>query len=91
MASYITLDDCLQPLPPTLTNDIDFLMRFENIDNDFKEVCKRLDIKPENLPIRNKSIRKHYSVYYDDELIQMVEKKFYLEISVGGYQFKKEH
>jgi len=90
MAAFISLGISSQDQAPSLSKDIDFLMRLETIDTDFKEVCRRLDIEPEPLPVRNKSTRQHYSVYYDDELIEMVAKKFYWEISFAGYQFGKD-
>jgi len=72
-----------------LDADIDFLMRFEHLESDFKIVCEKLDIPFSPLPKRNASERKHYSVYYDDELIEMVGQKFHEEIQYGLYEFQK--
>jgi len=68
--------------------DIDFLIRFECIENDFKGVCEKLQIPFSCLPKRNISKRTHYSEYYDEELIEMVRDKFEEEIKLGNYVFE---
>lgn len=72
----------------TLVDDIDFLIRFENMDNDFKLVCEKLGIPYSPLPKRNSSNRKHYSNYYDDELKEAVCQKFIEEITFCNYEFE---
>jgi hypothetical protein len=71
-----------------LDSEIDFLIKFENIDEDFKLVCENLDFPYSPLPKRNKSLRKHYSYYYDEELKEIVRAKFIEEIIYGNYEFK---
>jgi len=71
-----------------LDSDIDFLIRFENIDDDFELLCEKLDIPYSSLPKRNKSNRNHYSHYYDEELKEIVRTKFIDEITYGNYDFK---
>jgi hypothetical protein len=79
---------CL-PGAPTLSHDLDFLMRFEQIDQDFAEVCRRLDLPPRPLPRYNRSVRQHYSHYYDDELEALVGEMFREEIEFAGYRFER--
>jgi hypothetical protein len=71
-----------------LDADVDFIMKFEYLDDDFKLVCKRLEIPYFPLPKRNVSVRVHYSRYYDDELREIVRKKFVEEIEFGNYSFE---
>lgn len=71
-----------------LGEDIDFLIRFEHLGEDFESVCKRIGIPYTPLPRRNSSTRSHYSTYYDDELKEMVQKKFAEEIVIGNYRFE---
>ena len=71
-----------------LDRDIDFFLRFERLDHDFKVVCEKLDIPHSPLPQRNVSARTHYSKYYDDELKEIVRKKFVEEIEFGNYSFE---
>lgn len=68
--------------------DINFLIRFEHLNDDFILVCKKLGIAHNKLPVRNKSPRAHYSKYYDDELKTLVGEKFHEEISIGNYTFE---
>jgi hypothetical protein len=79
---------CL-PGAPTLSHDLDFLMRFEQLDEHFAEVCRRLDIPARPLPKYNRSTREHYSRYYDDELEALVGEQFREEIDFGGYRFER--
>jgi hypothetical protein len=73
--------------PPKLEQDIDFLMRFESLEQDFKKVCEMIAIPYETLPIRNQSERQHYTTYFDEELKDIVYQKFREEIEFGGYDF----
>ena len=75
------------PCHKKINADIDFLIKFERIDHDFKTVCKRLEIPYTQLPKRNVSIRAHYSYYYDEELKKVVQNKFQEEIEFGNYVF----
>lgn len=75
----------------TLDNDIDFLIRYERLNDDFEKVCKILGISPKPLKVLNQSRRQHYSMYYDDELIDLIERKFREEIIYGKYQFQKNN
>lgn len=73
-----------------LDADIDFIIKFENLDDDFKLVCEKIGIAYKLLPKRNISIdkRQHYSCYYDEELKEMVRSKFIEEIDFGCYEFE---
>jgi hypothetical protein len=79
---------CL-PGSPTLSHDLDFLMRFEQLDEHFAEVCRRLDVPARPLPKYNRSAREHYSYYYDDELQALVGEMFREEIEFAGYRFER--
>jgi hypothetical protein len=72
----------------TMDVRVDFIARFESLDDDFKEICSRLDIPYSKLPVRNKGDREHYSVYYDDELKEVVCRKFQEEIDMMHYRFE---
>jgi len=71
-----------------LDNDIDFLIKFERLNHDFKIVCKKLEIQYSPLPKTNSSVREHYSKYYDEELKEIVRNKFAEEIEFGNYSFE---
>jgi hypothetical protein len=70
--------------------NVDYIMRFENLTEDFRTVCRTLAISPPTLPRYNRSSREHYSKYYDDELCELVRTRFAAEIEQFGYTFEKE-
>src|SRR5205823_2044031 len=68
VADYLRLgDDEQDPFA-----NVDYIMRFENLADDFRTVCGRLHISPPPLPQLNRSPRAHYSKYYDDRLRELV-------------------
>ncbi|MEP7078696.1 MAG: sulfotransferase family 2 domain-containing protein [Chthoniobacterales bacterium] len=69
--------------------NVDRVLRFESLTKDFQVVCARLDIPTASLPAYNRSARKHYSVYYDDELRELVRRRFDAEIDRFGYRFEQ--
>ena len=71
-----------------LLANIDFVLKFENLQNDFDFLCSKLNIPKSTLPVRNKSKRSHYSHYYDNDLKERVYDKFKEEIDYFGYKFE---
>lgn len=67
--------------------NVDYVMRFENLVEDFRAVCGAIGISPPALPQYNRSNREHYSKYYDDELRELVGARFAPEIERFGYAF----
>jgi hypothetical protein len=67
--------------------NVDYIMRFENLADDFHAVCAAIGISPSALPQYNRSNRGHYSKYYDDELREFVCTRFAAEIERFGYTF----
>jgi hypothetical protein len=67
--------------------NVNRVMRFENLAEDFRTVCSELDIPLAPLPQYNRSEREHFSKYYDGELRALVERRFALEIERFGYAF----
>jgi hypothetical protein len=70
--------------------NVNYIMRFENLAEDFRAVCAALDISPVLLPRYNRSNREHYSKYYDDELRELVSARFAAEIERFGYTFEQQ-
>ena len=75
-----------------LDEELDFIGRFENIDNDFGYICSRLNIQKKNLTNDrdHQFSHLHYSKYYDDETRQIIAKKYAKDIERFGYEFEKE-
>jgi hypothetical protein len=85
VADYLRLDaDEQDPFA-----NVNYIMRFENLADDFRAVCDRLEISPSTLPQYNRSNRKHYSKYYDHELRELVRIRFAAEIERFGYTFEQ--
>lgn len=66
---------------------VDFLGRFETLQQDFDKVCMRLDIPNTALPVVNKNDRDHYTEYYDDETRDIVSQRYARDIELFNYTF----
>ena len=86
VADYLRLDK----VEEDPFGNVDYVMRFENLADDFRTVCGTLGISPTTLPRYNRSSREHYSKYYDDELRELVCARFAAEIERFGYIFERQ-
>ena len=69
--------------------NFDFVGRFENIQKDFDEICHSINLELTQLPHRYKTNHGHYSLYYDKEMKEAVEKIWYKDIDLFKYKFEK--
>ena len=67
---------------------VDKLIRFENLQDDFSEVCSHIGIPELNLPVTRKTSKdnKSYMEYYDDESEAMARKYFAKDFELFNYQ-----
>jgi len=95
-AHYLVADSrwrCLKRRPlwqraAAAFDEIDFFLRFENLNGDFRALCDRLRIPFEPLPLHNRSRHDHYSRYYDEASYRTVRDRFRDEIDYFGFRFE---
>ena len=68
--------------------DVDFIGRFERLNEDFDVIAQRIGTKAK-LPHVNASKHKHYSAYYSDEAVEIVRNWYTKDIAEFGYQFEQ--
>jgi hypothetical protein len=66
---------------------VDFIGRFENLQEDFDHVCKKIGVKTGQIPHQNKSLHNNYREYYNEETKAIVEKKFKKDLDLFEYKF----
>lgn len=67
---------------------LDFVGRFEQLDDDIGRLCKILDIPFNALPHHNKMSKKDYRLHYDQRLADVVHAAWQTEIDFFGYRFE---
>lgn len=87
-----TLESFLLENPPggkldfLCDTDLDYVIRFENLQNDFDVVCSRIGMPKALLPVRNQSKHRDYRTYYDAETRDLVYRQHKNEIDYFGYE-----
>ncbi len=67
---------------------VDFVGRFENLNGDFAEVCKRLGLAGQALPHSNAAPqRRPYQEYYNPQTRDRIADMFHEDIERFGYSF----
>ena len=67
---------------------MDFIGRFENLTEDFYHVAEILGLKDKSLPKLLAGDDRHYTQFYDDEMKDIVFRKYRNEISIFKYEFE---
>lgn len=67
---------------------VDFIGKYEQLEDDFEEACRRIGIRPPQLPHKRKATdRTHYRKYYTDETAGLVAEHFKPDVEMFGYTF----
>ena len=84
----------LHPQPYWLTDArgriaIDFVGRFERLQEDFERICERIGKADTKLPTELIAGGPDYTEFYDDETKELVTERYAEEIAMFGYQFNE--
>lgn len=68
---------------------VDFIGRYERLEEDFAAICKRIGIRPPPLPHRRRAQdrQRDWRLYYTDETAELVARHFARDIELFGYRF----
>jgi hypothetical protein len=68
------------------------VIHYERLPEDYSKVCKKLGLAASTLPRLKGGVRKqhyHYSDYYDEESIAIIEERHKNDIRLFGYEFER--
>lgn len=65
----------------------DFIGRFENLEQDFAQLCSLINIDQKPVPHVNSSKHVNYQNYYSEQARAVVEKRFAEDLTYFDYQF----
>jgi hypothetical protein len=66
---------------------VDYIIRFESLQQDFDEVCKMIGKPRRRLSHVNQGNRTHYSDYFDEESRRVFRQHFDRDIELFGYEY----
>jgi hypothetical protein len=66
---------------------VDQILRFENLDDDWKRTSRTLGMPYMQLPRENQGTREDYRHYYTEETRQLIAWRFRAEIELFGYEY----
>jgi len=69
---------------------VDYIGRYETLNEDFDHICEVLNITTDELGFQKSGYRDktHYSKYYDENSISLVQQYFAKDLSLFGYEFE---
>ncbi len=68
---------------------VDCIMRFSRLQDDFLDLRLAKNLPEINLPHLNKTNRTHYTEYYTDDLIKLVEERYRVDVEMFNFEYAK--
>ena len=68
-------------------DEVDFIGRFENLNQDFKYVCEKLNIEIEDMPHQNRTNHSEYQNYYNDKTIAKIKELYSKDMELFEYVY----
>jgi len=84
LAEYINQIDLITDQNGLL---LDYIIKFENLENELKNMFKSLNLDYPDIPTINISNHKNYREYYDNETKEFIYELFKKDINYFGYEF----
>jgi hypothetical protein len=70
-----------------INDNINYIGRFENLQQDFDKICEYINIPKQQLPHKYKTERMQYQDYYTEETKNFVAVKYKKDIEMFNYKF----
>ena len=67
--------------------NVDFIGRYENLEEDFRLISSQLNIKTKSLNIGLRNKNKDYKDFYNKKTRNFVEKLYQKDVRLFGYNF----
>ena len=84
--NYLGLSQCNPQVRWTEQVDMDFVGRFESLEEDFAELLTRLGLDPRPLPHRNPTTRRDDRTYLTEEARELVVRCYAEDFDAFGYE-----
>ena len=87
-SSKIKGENChLRPQIEFISDDLDFVGRFENYIEDVENVLRRLGVDCQRIPQYGQTDHQNYTSFYDVQTIELVAEIYKDDIRLFGYEF----
>lgn len=87
VAHFLTTEVNSAPSLADAVKNLDLVLRFENLQAEFDQMCRLVGLQTQTLPVRNQSRREGYRRYFDAETVAAVAARFHEEIALFGYSY----